>query len=174
MNNFILVATAEHTSNFATDNPLGSNNLSTSQTSYTNFHAASVVERIHSNKSESITNIVVTNAPLDGKSSHQNVTDDEDYYSGLDSTPSVLVENNTMFDSNDTAENKTSLQDIVQHPTIESWTLITDISKVADVKNQSYTTASNIGATENHEDKIENHSSTNFLHDNDSSVTGNI
>ena len=111
---------------------------------------------------------------LNGKSSNPNVTEDDSYNSGLTSTLSVPLENDTVFDSNDTTENNTSLQDNVQHPTIESWTLITDISRVSDVKNRNYTTASDFGSTENYEDRIENNTMTTLHYYNDTSVTGNF
>ena len=131
--------------------PFGSNTLSTLQTSNTKFLNH-----------------------FDGKSSYPNVTVDDSYNSGLNSTVSAPVEIDTLFDSNDTTENNTSLQDNVQHPTIESWALITDISRVADVKNRNYTTASDFGSTENYEDKIENNSMADPYYYNDTSVTGNF
>ena len=66
------------------------------------------------------------------------------------------------------------MQDNVQYPTTESWASITDISSVADVKNRNYTTASDLGSTENHDDKIENSSVTDLIYYNSTSVTGNF
>ena len=66
------------------------------------------------------------------------------------------------------------MQDNVQYPTTESWASITDISSVADVKNRNYTTASDLGTTENYDDKIENSSVTDLIYYNSTSVTGNF
>ena len=66
------------------------------------------------------------------------------------------------------------MQDNVQYPTTESWASITDISSVADDKNRNYTTASDLGSTENYDDKIENTSVTDLIYYNSTSVTGNF
>ena len=175
MNWFILVPRAEETSNSTADNILPEEEAKTN-VAYEGTTKNDFIKRsFNLLASNTLSTLQSSNTKfLDEKSSHPNVTVDDSYNLGLNSTVSAPVEIDTVFDSNDTTENNTSLHDNVKHPTIESWALRTDISRVADVKNRNYTTASDFGSTENYEDNLENNSMTDLHYYNDTSVTGNF